>query len=184
MCARLGEKKSKSMNPILLEKGFLYAFTNAHKGNAEGNAVEKKIRDQYSAFTNVKCYSTTEVCRKEDDMKPTWFVIHIPLSNRLLTVRVVPMTDENLAFAFRVHNWNVKDMGSFGMIHWGSHRGRNENSSLKRIMSGLELKEKEKFLLLHVHKVNRADGNKVAEEVEEPVGRANDAAGGDIRVYQ
>ena len=172
------------MELVPLKKECLYAFTNARKGSPEATTVETKIRGQYSAFTNVKCYSTTEVCRKEDDMKPTWFVIHIPLSNRLLTVRVVPMTDENLAFAFRVHNWNVKDMGSFSMIHWGSHRGRNENSSLKRIMSGLELKEKEKFLLLHVHKVNRADGNNVGEEVEEPVGRANDAAGGDNRVYQ
>ena len=183
MCARLREK-SKSMTPILLEKGFLYAFTNAPKGSPEATTVEKKIRDQYSAFTNVKCYSTTEVCREENNKKPTWFVISVPLSNRLLTVRVVPMTDENLAFAFRVHNWNVNDMGSFGMIHWGSHRGRNENSSLKKNVSGLQLKGKEEFQLLHVHKMNRGDGNKVAEEVEEPVGRANDAAGGDIRVYQ
>lgn len=184
MCARLGEKKSENMTPILLEKGFLYAFTNAPKDSDAATTVEKKIGEQYSAFTNVKCYSTTEVCREENNKKPTWFVTSVPLSNRLLTVRVVPMTDENLAFAFRVHNWNVKDMGSFGMIHWGSHRGRNENSSLKRIMSGLELKEKEKFHLLHVHKMNRGDGNKVAEEVEEPVGRANDAAGGDNPVYQ
>ena len=123
MCARLGEKKSKSMTPILLEKGFLYAFTNAHKGNAEGNAVEKKIRDQYSALTIVKGYSTTEVCREEDNKKPIWFVISVPLSNRLLTVRVVPMTEENLAFAFRVHNWNKDDMGSFGMIHCGCYGG-------------------------------------------------------------
>lgn len=167
-----------------LKKECLYAFTNAYEGSPEATTVEKKIGDQYSAFTNVKCYSTTEVCRKEDNKKPTWFVINVPLSNRLLTVRVVPMTDENLAFAFRVHNWNVNDMGSFGMIHWGSHRGRNENSSLKEKMSGLELKGKEEFQLLHVHKMNRGDGNKVAEEVAEPVARANDAAGGDNRVYQ
>lgn len=106
-----------------LKRECLYAFTNAHKGNAEGNAVEKKIRDQYSALTIVKCYSTTEVCRKENNKKPTWFVISVPLSNRLLTVRVVPMTEENLAFAFRVHNWNKDDMGSFGMIHCGCYGG-------------------------------------------------------------
>lgn len=183
MCARLKEK-SKNMTPILLEKGFLYAFTNARKDSDAATTVETKIRDQYSAFTNVKCYSTTEVCRKENNKKPIWFVIHIPLSNRLLTVRVVPMTDENLAFAFRVHNWNVKDMGSFGMIHCGCYRGGNESSSLKKNVSGLQLKGKEEFQLLHIHKMNRGDGNKVAEEVEEPVGRANDAAGGDNRVYQ
>ena len=167
-----------------LKKECLYAFTNARKGSPESTTVEKKIGEQYSAFTNVKCYSTTEVCRKENNKKPTWFVISVPLSNRLLTVRVVPMPEESLAFAFRVHNWNQNDMGSFGMIHWGSHRGKNESTSLKKTMSGLELKEKEEFQLLHVHKMNRGDGNKVAEEVEEPVGRANDAAGGDNRVYQ
>lgn len=166
-----------------LKEECLYAFTNAYEGNAEGNAVEKKIRDQYSAFVNVKCYSTTEVCRRKNNKKPIWFVIHIPLSNRLLTVRVVPMPEENIAFVFHVHNWNVNDMGPFGMIHCGCCRERND-SSLVMMTSGLELKGKEESRLLHVHRMNRGDGNNVGEVINEPVARANDAAGVDNRVYQ
>ena len=177
-------KSCKGMKLIPLKKECLYAFTNVRKESDEATMVERKIRDQYSAFTNVECYSTTEVCRRENKKKPTWFVIYLPLSNRLLTVRVVPMTEDHLAFAFRVHNWSKNDMGSFGMIHWGSHKGIQENSSLKNKVSGLELKGKEKFLHLHVHKMNRGDGNKVAEEVSEPAARVKDAPGVENGVYQ
>ena len=159
------DKKCRGVTFIPLERDCLYVFTNAQDGSKEANSVKGKVVKQYSSFDRVKYYSTTEVCLGVNEKKPIRYSITLPLNRSMLTVRVIPMNEENLAFVFRIHHWKKRDMGSFGMIHWGCHKGNRERISLYDKLSGLKKMEKEGFDLLHVHKVKTGDDNNAAEEV-------------------